>query len=244
MIGEYSHAPAYNDRMTASRLSRRVLPLVLITLAALAGLVFALRWQPASLRERTEPMPQMRTATLIPQPRTLPAFSLQQSDGTPLTGEELHGHWSLVFLGFTHCPDICPTTLAVLARAQKQWATLPAATRPRVVFVSADPERDTPELVGRYAAGFHADTLAATAPLPQLEAFAQSLSLVFMKAPGPSGDPRDYSIDHSAALVLLDPLGRMAGVIQPPLDADAIAQDLLTLSRLPASQLPSSKERP
>ena len=217
--------------MTASTTSRRLLPLLLITLAAIAGLIVALRWQPDSLRQRTEAMPATRAATLMPQPRNLPAFSLQQSDGTTLTGEELQGHWTLVFLGFTHCPDVCPTTLALLAQAQKQWATVDAATRPRVLFVSADPERDTPELVGQYAAGFHPDTLAATAPLPQMEAFARSLSLVFMKVPGPSGDARDYTVDHSAGLVLLDPQGRMAGVIQPPLDPAAIAEDLLTLAR-------------
>ena len=217
--------------MTASRLSRRVPPLVLISLAALAGLVVALNWQPASLRAPASALPAMQAATLMPQTRELPGFSLQQSDGTPLDRGDLIGHWTVVFLGFTHCPDVCPTTLAVLKRAQDRWAAIPAASRPRILFVSADPERDTPERVGRYAHGFHPDTLAATGPLPQVEAFAKALSLVFMKVPGPSGDARDYTIDHSAALVLIDPQGRMAGVIQPPLQADAIAADLATLAR-------------
>jgi len=120
---------------------------------------------------------------------------------------------------------------AQLAGAQKQWATLPAATRPRLLFVSADPERDTPQLVAQYAHAFHPDTLAATAPLPQLQAFARSLSLVFMKVPGASGAADDYSIDHSAALVLLDPQVRVAGVVQPPLDVKGIAADLATLTK-------------
>src|SRR5690606_15397611 len=88
---------------------------------------------------------QLQAVRLFPQPRELPPFSLQQSDGTPLVPGELQGHWTLVFLGFTHCPDVCPTTLAQLAQAQKQWAALPEATRPRVLFVSVDPERDTPD---------------------------------------------------------------------------------------------------
>jgi len=169
--------------------------------------------------------------TLLPPPRTLPAFSLQQAGGTALTQDTLKGHWTVVFLGFTHCPDVCPTTLAQLAGAQKQWAAMPEASRPRVLFVSADPERDTPRIVADYAHAFHPDTLAATAPIPQLEAFARSLSLVFMKAPGASGDPNDYSIDHSAALVLLDPQARMAGVVQPPFDMKGIAADLETLTK-------------
>lgn len=168
---------------------------------------------------------------MLPQPRVLPAFSLHQSDGTALTGDELHGHWTLVFIGFTHCPDVCPTTLAELSGAQKQWAALPEASRPRVLFVSADPDRDTPKITGDYAHAFNADSLAATAPVPELEAFARSLSLVFMKAPGPSGRTDDYSIDHSATLIVLDPQARMAGVIVPPFDPKAIAADLIALTK-------------
>lgn len=180
--------------------------------------------------------PQLRVVRLFDQPRELPAFSLQQSDGTPLVPGELQGHWTLVFLGFTHCPDVCPTTLSQLAQAQKQWAALPEATRPRVLFVSVDPDRDTPDRVGEYAHAFHKDTLAATADIPALEAFARSLSLVFMKVPAPAGAPADqYSVDHSAAIAVLDPKARMAGVIQQSgdggPDAQAIAADLTALSR-------------
>lgn len=172
----------------------------------------------------------MRAMTLFPSPRVLPAFSLQQANGKPFTRTQLQGHWTLVFLGFTHCPDVCPTTLAQLASAQKQWAALPAATRPRVLFVSADPERDSPQLLAQYAQAFHPDTLTATAALPRLQAFTRSLSLVFMKVPGSSGATDDYSIEHSAALVLLDPQARMAGVVQPPFDVKGIAADLIALT--------------
>ena len=210
-------------------MSKRALTLlVVVALAAGLGL-----W--ASQRHfggvRPAAAPAVASFTLLPTPRALPAFSLQQSDGTPLTGDELKGHWTVVFLGFTHCPDICPTTLAQLAGAQKQWASLPEASRPRVLFVSADPERDTPEMIGKYAHAFHPDTIAATGPIPQLQAFTRSLSLVFMKSPGSSGQPNDYSIDHSATLVLLDPQARMAGVVQPPLDIAGIATDLTALTQ-------------
>ena len=206
---------------------RAVLLLVIAAIAAGLGLWASQRHFPATA---TAAKPAATSFTMLPTPRTLPAFTLQQSDGTPLTGEELKGHWTVVFLGFTHCPDVCPTTLAQLAGAQKQWASMPEASRPRVLFVSADPDRDSPKLTGDYAHAFHADTLAATAPLPELEAFARSLSLVFMKSPGASGKPDDYTIDHSAALVVLDPQARMAGVLQPPFDVKGIATDLATLT--------------
>lgn len=215
-------------------MSKRLVLVVLIAVLA-AGLGLWASQQlhgPAAPAAPAAPaLPATRAVTLLPTPRVLPAFALQQADGTALTPDTLKGHWTVVFLGFTHCPDVCPTTLAELAGAQKQWAALPAATRPRVLFVSADPERDTPQLVAQYAHAFHPDTLAATAPIPQLEAFARALSLVFMKVPGPSGDAADYSIDHSAAVVLLDPQARMAGVAQPPFDVKGIAADLETLTQ-------------
>ena len=208
--------------------NRTTVYILIAALAAGLGLWAAQGWfaTPASTWPKTE------AVRLLPQPRELPAFSLQQSDRTQLVPGELKGHWTVVFLGFTHCPDICPTTLAELAQAQKQWAALPDSTRPRVLFVSVDPERDTPDRIGEYAHAFHRDTLAATADVPALEAFAKSLSLVFMKVPPAAGAPADqYNVDHSAALAVLDPQGRMAGVIQPPLAPKTIATDLLTLTQ-------------
>jgi protein SCO1/2 len=175
--------------------------------------------------------PQTQAVRLFSPPRELPDFSLRQSDGTALVPGELKGHWTLVFLGFTHCPDVCPTTLAEMAQAQKQWASIPEAMRPRVLFVSVDPERDTPDRIGEYAHAFHKDTLAATADLPALERFAKSLSMVFAKVPPPDGIPADqYSVDHSASMAVLDPQGRMAGLIQPPLDPKVIAADMAALT--------------
>ena len=208
--------------------NRSILIVLVIALAAGLGLVASQRWFG---RNDAPPRPELQTVRLFPQARELPPFALQQSDGTQLVPGELHGHWTLVFLGFTHCPDVCPTTLADLSRAQKEWETLPEARRPRVLFVSVDPERDSPDRIGEYAAFFHRDTLAATADIPSLEAFARSLSLVFMKVSGPDGAPEDaYTIDHSAALAVLDPEGRMAGVVQAPLEPAAIAADLTALT--------------
>jgi protein SCO1/2 len=219
--------------------NRTTLYILIAALAAALGLWAAQSWW----GERANVGPELQVVKLFDQPRELPPFSLQQSDGTPLVPGELKGHWTLVFLGFTHCPDVCPTTLAQLAQAQKLWAAQPDSTRPRVLFVSVDPDRDTPDAIGEYAHAFHRDTLAATADLPALEAFTRSLSLVFMRVPAPAGAPADqYSIDHSATLVVLDPQARMAGVVPreqstpggPSLDPKAIAADLTALTQAPA----------
>ena len=203
-----------------------------ILVAALAaGLGLLAAWQLFGRGGETK-APQLEAVTLLPQPRELPAFNLRQSDGTPLVAGELAGHWTLVFLGFTFCPDVCPTTLTELAQAQKQWEAMPESTRPRVLFVSVDPERDTPGKTGEYAHAFHPDTLAATADVPTLENFARSLGFVFMKVPGQGYEqnPNDYSMDHSSAIAVLDPQGQLAGLIRPPFQPKAIAADMRALT--------------
>lgn len=205
--------------------------IVIVLVVALAAGLGLLAGRHLFSRDTGPSAPELATVRLLPEARPVPAFDLAQADGTRLEPADLQGHWTIVFLGFTHCPDVCPTTLAELAVAQRQWEALPAGTRPRVLFISVDPGRDTAESAGRYAHHFHADTLAATGEIPALEAFATSLGMVFMKVPSPDGAPADqYSVDHSSTLVVIDPQGRMAGLLRPPLEPDAIARDLLALT--------------
>lgn len=173
---------------------------------------------------------QLKSVRLISPARVLPAYELTLSDGSALRPATLAGHWTVVFLGFTHCPDVCPTTLAELAKAQKGWAGLPAAIRPRLLFVSVDPERDSPARTGEYARFFHADTLAATGDPAAVAGFAQAMGLVYAKVPLDQGD---YTMDHSATLVVLDPQGRQAGLIRPPLRWQDIDRDLRLLAATP-----------
>lgn len=211
--------------------NRTTVYVLIVALATAAGLWTADRFFPAT---PTTQWPETRAVKLFSPARTLPAFSLRQSDGTPLVPGELKGHWTLVFLGFTSCPDVCPTTLIELAKAQKQWSALPDSTRPRVLLISVDPERDTPGRLGDYAHAFHRDTLAATADVPALEQFARSLSLVFAKMPVEGGAEGDYTMDHSAMMAVLDPQGRMTGFVRPPLDPQAIADDFIALTKASA----------
>lgn len=184
--------------------------------------------------------PTFEAMTPFPAPRAIPAFELLSADG-PVTPDTLRGRWTVVFIGFVSCPDVCPTTLTDMAKAQRAWEALPEAQRPRLLFVSIDPERDTPELIAGYARHFHPETLAATQPDPaRLEAFATSLSLVYRKVP--LGD--NYTMDHSSSMVVLDPEVRVAGVIRPRLpegatptsgsiatiDPQAVARDLARLA--------------
>ena len=183
--------------------------------------------RPAAAPVAAVAAPALQAVRLFPEPRSLPDFALQ-GDAGPLAAKDLHGRWTLVFLGFTHCPDVCPTTLSQLAQAQDAWRALPEATRPQLLFVSVDPARDTPGALAKYARHFHADTRVATAAEPELHAFVQALGMVYMKVPQPGGD---YMMDHSATLVVLDPQGRQSGLVRPPFDPEAIAADLAKLAK-------------
>lgn len=214
--------------------SRTLLIVLVALVAAGVGLWLGMKQfglvdtTPDPTPQREAMKPRMQTVRLIVPPRALPAWQLRLSDGGTATPATLQGHWTLVFLGFTHCPDVCPTTLAELSKSQKQWAErLPEDKRPRLMFVTVDPERDTPQVTGDYAHYFSADTIAASPTPEQLAAFAKTLGLVYMKVSEPDGS---YSMDHSATLVLLDPQGRQAGLLSPPLDPQKIADDLRVLA--------------
>ena len=200
---------------------------IIAAFAAGLGLFTAQKYFGAAALPASPDPGQLKSVRLINPARVLPDYQITLADGNALRPATLAGHWTVVFLGFTHCPDVCPTTLAELAKAQKDWASLPAASRPRILFVSVDPERDSPAKTGEYAHYFHADTLAASGEPAAVASFAQALGLVFAKVPLDGGD---YTMDHSATLVVLDPQGRQAGLIRPPLRWQDIAHDLRLLA--------------
>lgn len=165
------------------------------------------------------------SGTLLDTPRILPAFALTGVDGQPFTNAALAGHWTVVFAGFTSCPDVCPTTLTLLKSVVKDLG--PAATRVRVLFLSVDPERDTPARMASYVHYFDPQFTAATGPTEELDKLARAMSFVYTKVPGAT--PDSYTMDHSAALMLLNPQGQLAGYFTPPFRRDALVSDLKAL---------------
>ena len=194
----------------------RTAAVAIAALAALGlGVLAASRWYAPA------PGPQVASGTMLRAPRAVAAFQLTDHDGRPYTNAQLEGHWTLLFAGFTHCPDVCPTTLGVMKQLSQRLAT-PAALH--YVFLSVDPERDTPAQLKNYVTYFSPAIRGVTGPREQLDALCASLGLAYLKIPGASDS--DYTVDHSAALVLLDRRGRVAGYFQPPHKLDTLAADL------------------
>jgi protein SCO1 len=142
--------------------------------------------------------------------------------GNPVGLSNLKGGWSLLFFGFTTCPDICPTTLSVLNDAVSGLEEPPA-----IVMVSVDPERDTPERLAQYVPAFNPDFVGYTGTFEETVKLAEQLNIAFGKVPGDL--PGSYLVDHSASLVVIDPDGRYAGFIKAPHNSSNIQRIVLGL---------------
>ncbi|MDH3275807.1 MAG: SCO family protein [Gammaproteobacteria bacterium] len=169
------------------------------------------------------PPPAPRTATVLPATSELPEFSLLDQSGQVIGRNVFEGQWDLLFFGFTQCPDICPTTLQVLADAQRQLANAGQDPLPRIVLVSVDPERDTPDVIGQYVGHFGNDSLGITGPMDELRKLTNSLGIFFEKS---KPDEDNYSVAHSAVVLLIDPDGRFHSLFGSPHIAENFVHDL------------------
>lgn len=166
--------------------------------------------------------PTLAKATLIDPARPLPPMAFVDQQGQPFGVEQLRGHWSILFFGFTHCPDVCPTTLALLAQVEKKLADLPAEQRPHVVLVSVDPKRDTPERLAQYVKSFSPTFTGITGEQEAMHEFALKLGVPVAISELPGGN---YTVDHSAAIFVIDPSGALRALSSTPHQVPIIAED-------------------
>ena len=164
-------------------------------------------------------VPSLESGTSLPKPRVLAPFNLLDAQGRPASANTLRGHPTLVFFGFTHCPDVCPTTLALLTSVQKQ-AALPNL---KIALISVDPLRDTPEQLGRYVSSFGGDLIGLTGSASGIVSATKSFGVAFERVDLPGGD---YTMDHSATIFVLDSAARIVAVFTPPLSAAALTRDI------------------
>jgi protein SCO1/2 len=151
---------------------------------------------------------------LLPQSRTLPDLSLTNQLGEPVQVDQLKGKWSLLFFGYTFCPDICPTTLAQL-RELKSKLPKEAVDNLQVVLVSVDPNRDTPDQLKKYLGYFDPQFQGLTGELANIQKLANAVSIPFI--PGDTSK-ENYTVDHSGNLVVIGPDGTQRGFIRAPLN--------------------------
>lgn len=171
--------------------------------------------------------PALAAALLYPQPRELPDFRLERTDGKALTPADWRGHWSVVYFGYASCPDVCPTSLAAFKQVWKELGARGLGDRVHFDFVSVDPQRDTPELLHAYVAFFSPDFIAATGNDEQLRPLTRALGLLYSRTTKADGT---IEVDHSGSAVIIDPQGRLVGIFRPPFAPAAVAADLAVLA--------------
>jgi protein SCO1/2 len=161
----------------------------------------------------------LESGTWLPQPRSLAQFHLQDLSGADFDLNSLRGEPTLLFFGFTNCPDVCPTTLATLTQVQRS-APLPGT---RVVFVTIDPERDSAANLQVYLGAFSKSFIGVRGDALALAPLLKSLGAIAVRQNLPDGS---YTMDHSATLYLLDTQGRLVAVFSPPFSAPKLTADL------------------
>jgi len=200
---------------------RAFLMVVTAVLALAAGLILA-----SQIMQRTA---DWRAAQLFPTPRVIADFELETATGERFTRADLQGQWNLLFFGFTNCPDVCPDTLAMLAASMDQLALMRRDVKPRVIFVTVDPDRDQGELLADYVGWFNADFVALTGSDPQLRALTRQLGVVYFHEE-PDEQTGFYNVDHSASVLIVDPEARLFGRFAHPLVPEDVTADLFQLT--------------
>ena len=181
--------------------------LLLVAALALAGVAAWLLWH------ATDQMGAQRAPAV--------AFTLTDQDGRVRTDKDFRGHWALLYFGYSYCPDVCPTTLAVMQSALAQLGAQGDQVVP--VFVSVDPERDTPAVLKAYLAAFGPRFVGLTGKPDAIAKIARAYGVYFQKHPLPGGN---YSVDHTSAIYLLDPEGRFVKTLDEQAGPKALAADL------------------
>jgi protein SCO1 len=151
-------------------------------------------------------------------------FSLVDQNGKPFTDENLKGKWNLVFFGYTHCPDVCPTTLNDLSLALEQLGAKKSEVG--IVFISVDPDRDTPAVLKSYVEAFGGPIEGLTGPDDAVAKAAQDYKVYYAKHPRSDGG---YDMDHSALIYIMDPQGRFTATFTPDDTPDTMAARLKKL---------------
>lgn len=193
---------------------------------AIAGGLFAWRAAVAPRVPAGMPPAQNLSATVLRDEKPLPAFDFERAGGR-FTNEHLAGRWTFLFFGYTQCPDICPTALALMAQVKTGIAEAKGPA-PQVAFVSVDPRRDTPELLARYVPHFDPSFIGAVGDDAALAALVKHLGVYYVRHD--KGGEKHYAVDHMAAIYLIDPKGRLLALFSAPQDAKRMVADYLALT--------------
>lgn len=197
----------------------------IVAVAILALIVgFSVAW----VARQSQPVKLESAVWFGEQARALPDFELVDQNDKKLSAADLKGKWHLLFFGYTHCPDICPASLQTLAQAVRQIDDNDVVNSLRIVFVSVDPDRDSPDILKSYVEYFDPTFIGATGSDDNLRRLTESLGIAYFID---KTDPQqvDYEVGHSSGFVLINPQVEFSGLFSAPHDSQKIANDLIKI---------------
>ena len=162
-------------------------------------------------------------ATVLRQPAELPAFSLIDHTGAPFSRESFNGRWSLVFFGFTNCPDICPATLTQLAAVRKRLRETGHGGFPDIILISVDPDRDSPQVMAAYVERFGEGITGVTGSPEEIRKLTASLGIYFRASVSAGGH---HNVEHTAAVMLINKSARLEAIFGAPHEIDSFVSDI------------------
>lgn len=160
--------------------------------------------------------------------RPFEEFRLIHHSGQPFTRADLLGKWTFLYFGYSFCPDVCPVTLVELNRLQKLLAEKNADADTAYIFISVDPQRDTPQRLQEYVTYFNPKFQGATGPSEELSRLTQPLHVFYQRGAADS-DANNYTVDHTSTVTLIDPQGLPRAIFTPPQNPERMAQDFLKI---------------
>jgi protein SCO1/2 len=203
------------------------LPVILIGLVLMVLGVLAARYV-LSPHQQASPLPSGLKATYLQDGKPITGFSLVDYNKQRFDASRFKGKWTFLFFGYTNCPDVCPTTMLVM---KSVWAKLPAeamsAPAPQLVFVSVDPDRDTPERLKKYVTFYRPDFLGVTGNADQIDILTKQVGVLYGFDDDPDG--KGYTVKHSAQIILVDPTGKERAVFSPPHKVDDIVRSFVEI---------------
>lgn len=208
------------DNMSVTQ--NRLLLIVIAIIAMAGGLWLAQENPPAQANT-----PRIQGA-IYPNAKSVDTFSLVDQNNQVFNKESLQGQWSLLFVGYTLCPDICPTTLTLMSEVY--WELKDQGLQPpTIIFLSIDPQRDTADVIKKYVTYFNKNFIGLTGDPAQIDKLTRNLNAVYRKAPGLNGEitDDDYLMDHSSALMLINPDGDLQSILTAPHSIRGVIDSLL-----------------
>ncbi|AKH19283.1 SCO family protein [Sedimenticola thiotaurini] len=197
-------------------------------LIVVLGLTANLMLRQSDKSQAQQPPVSLISGTLIPNPRPLSPFSLIDHAGNEFTQESIKGSWHLLSFGYTHCPDICPTTLAMLARLRDRLQHESLDTKIETDFITIDPQRDTATVLASYVPYFDSSFLGVTGDPGELDRLTGQLGVMYARVDTEQSS-MGYLMDHSTTIILTNPAGELQALFSAPHEVEAMAQDLIRL---------------